>query len=104
MTLQNQIIVHLVTVYVTICFLNIRNKYLSNILPHVCLCKFNILYLQAVPSFPSSFPHLFSGKDKLRCLIPCAIDQVIMVAIFVYYFSVHSPLCIKSQNFSIVFG
>lgn len=31
--------------------------------------------VQAVPSFPSSFPHLFSGKDKLRCLIPCAIDQ-----------------------------
>ncbi|KAK9063060.1 hypothetical protein SSX86_016930 [Deinandra increscens subsp. villosa] len=31
--------------------------------------------IQAVPSFPSSFPHLFSGKDKLRCLIPCAIDQ-----------------------------
>ncbi|CAN1251462.1 Tryptophan--tRNA ligase, cytoplasmic [Linum perenne] len=30
---------------------------------------------QAAPSFPSSFPHLFSGKDDLRCLIPCAIDQ-----------------------------
>ncbi|KAL8499510.1 hypothetical protein ACS0TY_022452 [Phlomoides rotata] len=31
--------------------------------------------VQAAPSFPSSFPHLFSGKDNLRCLIPCAIDQ-----------------------------
>ncbi|XP_028808788.1 tryptophan--tRNA ligase, cytoplasmic [Neltuma alba] len=31
--------------------------------------------VQAVPSFPSSFPHLFSGKQNLRCLIPCAIDQ-----------------------------
>ncbi|XP_031109897.1 tryptophan--tRNA ligase, cytoplasmic [Ipomoea triloba] len=31
--------------------------------------------VQAVPSFPSSFPHLFSGNDNLRCLIPCAIDQ-----------------------------
>lgn len=31
--------------------------------------------VQAVPSFPSSFPHLFNGKDHLRCLIPCAIDQ-----------------------------
>ncbi|XP_022860898.1 tryptophan--tRNA ligase, cytoplasmic-like [Olea europaea var. sylvestris] len=30
---------------------------------------------QAAPSFPSSFPHLFSGKDDLHCLIPCAIDQ-----------------------------
>lgn len=31
--------------------------------------------VQAVPSFPSSFPHLFPGQDNLRCLIPCAIDQ-----------------------------
>ncbi|XP_072975533.1 tryptophan--tRNA ligase, cytoplasmic [Typha angustifolia] len=31
--------------------------------------------VQAVPSFPSSFPHLFPRKDNLRCLIPCAIDQ-----------------------------
>ncbi|GMG99892.1 hypothetical protein Nepgr_001732 [Nepenthes gracilis] len=31
--------------------------------------------VQAVPSFPSSFPHLFCHKDNLRCLIPCAIDQ-----------------------------
>ncbi|ONK62325.1 uncharacterized protein A4U43_C07F2730 [Asparagus officinalis] len=31
--------------------------------------------VQAVPSFPTSFPHLFKGKDNLRCLIPCAIDQ-----------------------------
>ncbi|XP_059275346.1 tryptophan--tRNA ligase, cytoplasmic [Lycium ferocissimum] len=30
--------------------------------------------IQAVPSFPSSFPHLF-GNDNIRCLIPCAIDQ-----------------------------
>ncbi|KAJ8555319.1 hypothetical protein K7X08_012815 [Anisodus acutangulus] len=30
--------------------------------------------VQAVPSFPSSFPHLFSN-DNIRCLIPCAIDQ-----------------------------
>ncbi|KAG8375281.1 hypothetical protein BUALT_Bualt10G0084100 [Buddleja alternifolia] len=31
--------------------------------------------VQAAPSFPSSFPHLFSDKDNHRCLIPCAIDQ-----------------------------
>ncbi|KAJ8636951.1 hypothetical protein MRB53_011218 [Persea americana] len=31
--------------------------------------------IQAVPSFSSSFPHLFSSNDNLRCLIPCAIDQ-----------------------------
>ncbi|KAK1281027.1 hypothetical protein QJS04_geneDACA003038 [Acorus gramineus] len=34
--------------------------------------------VQAVPSFPSSFPHLFAGKDNLRCLIPCAIDQLVL--------------------------
>ena len=31
--------------------------------------------LQAAPSFPDSFPHLFGPGKKLRCLIPCAIDQ-----------------------------
>nr|XP_016444965.1 PREDICTED: tryptophan--tRNA ligase, cytoplasmic-like isoform X1 [Nicotiana tabacum] len=31
--------------------------------------------VQAVPSFPSSFPHMFSGNDNILCLIPCAIDQ-----------------------------
>ncbi|XP_010512957.1 PREDICTED: tryptophan--tRNA ligase, cytoplasmic-like [Camelina sativa] len=30
---------------------------------------------KAAPCFPTSFPHLFPGMDKLRCLIPCAIDQ-----------------------------
>ncbi len=32
--------------------------------------------LQAAPSFPDSFPHMFGPGKKLRCLIPCAIDQV----------------------------
>ncbi|KAL3538614.1 hypothetical protein ACH5RR_001980 [Cinchona calisaya] len=31
--------------------------------------------VQAAPSFPSSFPHLFENHQNLRCLIPCAIDQ-----------------------------
>lgn len=30
---------------------------------------------EAAPAFSSSFPHLFSGQDNIRCLIPCAIDQ-----------------------------
>ncbi|XP_022868460.1 tryptophan--tRNA ligase, cytoplasmic isoform X2 [Olea europaea var. sylvestris] len=34
-----------------------------------------VTYNKAAPSFPSSFPHLFTGMDNLRCLIPCAIDQ-----------------------------
>ncbi|KAG7594178.1 Aminoacyl-tRNA synthetase class Ic [Arabidopsis thaliana x Arabidopsis arenosa] len=37
--------------------------------------KLSFPAVQAAPSFPSSFPHLFPGMDKLRCLIPCAIDQ-----------------------------
>jgi tryptophanyl-tRNA synthetase len=31
--------------------------------------------MQAAPSFPDSFPHMFGAGKKLRCLIPCAIDQ-----------------------------
>lgn len=40
---------------------------------HIGKCFFPAV--QAAPSFPSSFPHLFEGNDNLRCLIPCAIDQ-----------------------------
>ncbi|CAM6096514.1 unnamed protein product [Calypogeia fissa] len=31
--------------------------------------------VQAAPSFPTSFPHLFGQRKDIRCLIPCAIDQ-----------------------------
>ena len=31
--------------------------------------------VQAAPSFPTSFPHIFGNRRDLRCLIPCAIDQ-----------------------------
>eukprot|EP00249_Psilotum_nudum_P004864 c18349_g1_i1 orf=396-1631(-) len=31
--------------------------------------------VQAAPSFPTSFPHLFGNRKDIRCLIPCAIDQ-----------------------------
>ncbi|KAI5082257.1 hypothetical protein GOP47_0002000 [Adiantum capillus-veneris] len=31
--------------------------------------------VQAAPSFPTSFPHLFGEKRDIHCLIPCAIDQ-----------------------------
>ncbi|GJM95496.1 hypothetical protein PR202_ga12238 [Eleusine coracana subsp. coracana] len=37
--------------------------------------KYSFPPVQAAPSFPSSFPHLFGGNNQLRCLIPCAIDQ-----------------------------
>ncbi|XP_075102427.1 uncharacterized protein LOC107800801 [Nicotiana tabacum] len=46
-----------------------------------------ISIMLAVPSFPSSFPHLFSGNDNFRCLIPCAIDQTCLgIQIFRFYF------------------
>ena len=31
--------------------------------------------VQAAPSFPSSFPHVFGSATDVPCLIPCAIDQ-----------------------------
>eukprot|EP00271_Cylindrocystis_brebissonii_P016014 TRINITY_DN39141_c0_g1_i1.p1 TRINITY_DN39141_c0_g1~~TRINITY_DN39141_c0_g1_i1.p1 ORF type:complete len:404 (-),score=74.54 TRINITY_DN39141_c0_g1_i1:131-1342(-) len=31
--------------------------------------------IQAAPAVPSSFPHLFGTSNKIRCLIPHAIDQ-----------------------------
>jgi tryptophanyl-tRNA synthetase len=31
--------------------------------------------VQAAPSFPDSFPHMFGERKDVRCLIPCAIDQ-----------------------------
>lgn len=31
--------------------------------------------VQAAPSFPDTFPHMFGTRKDVRCLIPCAIDQ-----------------------------
>lgn len=31
--------------------------------------------VQAAPSFPDSFPHIFGSRKDIKCLIPCAIDQ-----------------------------
>nr|WCZ58505.1 tryptophanyl-tRNA synthetase [Andalucia godoyi] len=31
--------------------------------------------IQAAPSFPSAFPHIFGLRRDVRCLIPCGIDQ-----------------------------
>ncbi|CAN6353050.1 unnamed protein product [Urochloa humidicola] len=50
-------------------------KGLLGITPEDHIGKVIFPSVQAAPSFPSSFPHLFSDNDQLRCLIPCAIDQ-----------------------------
>lgn len=34
--------------------------------------------IQAAPCFSSSFPQIFNGRRDIPCLIPCAIDQVIV--------------------------
>ena len=31
--------------------------------------------VQAAPSFPAAFPHIFGKQTNVPCLIPCAIDQ-----------------------------
>lgn len=31
--------------------------------------------IQAAPSFPNSFPHIFGNATDIKCMIPCAIDQ-----------------------------
>uniref|UniRef100_A0A8C0EEI0 Tryptophan--tRNA ligase, cytoplasmic n=1 Tax=Bubo bubo TaxID=30461 RepID=A0A8C0EEI0_BUBBB len=40
-----------------------------------CIGKISFPAIQAAPSFSSSFPQIFNGKDNIQCLIPCAIDQ-----------------------------
>ena len=37
--------------------------------------KISFPAVQAAPSFPTSFPHMFGERKDIRCLIPCAIDQ-----------------------------
>ena len=37
--------------------------------------KISFPAVQAAPSFPTSFPHMFQNRKDIRCLIPCAIDQ-----------------------------
>ncbi|NXL61147.1 SYWC protein, partial [Chordeiles acutipennis] len=39
------------------------------------LGKISFPAIQAAPSFSSSFPQIFNGKENIQCLIPCAIDQ-----------------------------
>ncbi|KAG2305800.1 hypothetical protein Bca52824_025548 [Brassica carinata] len=39
------------------------------------VAKISFPAVQAVPSFSSSFPHLFPVEENIPCLIPCAIDQ-----------------------------
>lgn len=46
---------------------------------------------QAVPAISNTFPKLFSNPNKLRCLVPCAIDQDV-------YFRMTRDLCHKIKQ------
>ncbi len=43
-----------------------------------CIGKISFPAIQAAPSFSSTFPFIFDGKKDVPCLIPCAIDQVLI--------------------------
>ncbi|KAL6897987.1 hypothetical protein ACP4OV_006583 [Aristida adscensionis] len=63
--------------------------------------------VQAAPSFPSSFPHLFGANKQLRCLIPCAIDQdpyFRMSRDVAPRLSYHKPSLIESRFFPALQG
>ena len=51
--------------------------------------------VQAAPSFPDSFPHLFGSRKDVRCLIPCAVDQdPYFRLVFLFCLFVCSPVCV----------
>ena len=41
-----------------------------------CKGKMAFPAVQAAPSFSTTFPDTFGDNKDIRCLIPCAIDQV----------------------------
>ncbi len=45
-----------------------------------CIGKIAFPAVQAAPCLPTSFPHMFGARKNIRCLIPCAIDQVLPCA------------------------
>ena len=47
--------------------------------------KISFPAIQAAPSFCSSFPQIFGDATKIPCLIPCAIDQVIVYMNIFHY-------------------
>ena len=40
--------------------------------------------VQAAPSFSTVFPHMFGSNKRIGCLIPCAIDQVWLTALWLF--------------------
>ena len=50
--------------------------------------KISFPAIQAAPSFSNSFPQIFGGKKDIPCLIPCAIDQVSELMLFLAVFDI----------------
>ena len=41
--------------------------------------KMSFPAVQAAPAFSTTFPQIFGERKDIQCLIPCAIDQVILI-------------------------
>jgi tryptophanyl-tRNA synthetase len=54
--------------------------------------------VQAAPAFPTSFPHMFGTRKNIRCLIPCAIDQVSLLTLLSPYRPL--PFSFKAVQFT----
>ena len=44
-----------------------------------CIGKISFPAIQAATAFSEAFPQIFKGRKDVPCLIPCAIDQVVMM-------------------------
>lgn len=54
--------------------------------------KISFPAVQAAPALSSSFPFIFSNLkscNKVPCLIPCAIDQVIIIPVYLLEILIH---------------
>ncbi|WZN63456.1 tryptophan--tRNA ligase [Chloropicon roscoffensis] len=63
--------------------------------------------VQASPALPDTFPHIFGDNKKVRCLIPCAIDQdpyFRMTRDVVPKLGYHKPALIESVFFPALQG
>ena len=65
-----------------------------------CIGKIAFPAVQAATSFSSAFPQIFNNRTDIPCIIPCAIDQVIIYTSVnrIYYFIKFIPFVIEYIN------
>ena len=56
--------------------------------------------IQAAPALPDCFPHIFGTRKDVRCLIPCAIDQVFNHSIIINFLWI-DPFQLRGRNLNI---